>query len=398
MVLKEDKLNTAIQILFTKFIRGNCSDTEYELVIELIRDGNHEVEFDEALSSFASAAIEVPARAFLDLATQNAMFDRIDTTLNDRRIRSTRNPIRLWLKWSIAAALTIIAGSLYYLEQSNNRIPIVKSLAKIDAAPGINTALLTLSSGRQIVLNNSDNGIIALENGTRVIKSADGKIKYEALKNGSAELNKIETPRGGKYQVLLPDGSQVWLNASSYIRFPVSFAQAKERVIEFAGEGYFEIAKDKSHPFIVKFAGKSLKVLGTHFNINDYPNESLSKTTLLEGSIELQTSGQRRLLKPGQQAIIQKSTNNLAVQNIETETAIAWTKGIFKFEDTDLNTIMNQIERWYNVDVIYEEGVENLRFSGGTKMNNNLIEVLKVLELNGVHFRYENKKIIVSKQ
>jgi len=306
---------------------------------------------------------------------------------------------------SIAAASVIglvMIGSLYWLKNNSNKratIAIVKNEKNNpnkEIAPGTNKAILTLADGSTISLDDALNGNLAQQGNTKIIKF-NGKLAYhpsESLANKTV-FNKIATPRGGQYQVTLPDGSEVWLNASSSIRFPTTFT-GSQRVIELTGEAYFEVAKNAVMPFIVKMPQANVEVLGTHFNIMSYNEESVLKTTLLEGSVKFITGNSSNLLKPGQQSQLAAGGKVKIESGIDVDEVIAWKNGIFHFEHSDIGAVMRQLSRWYDVEVDYSNTPVNELFHADISRKNSLSKVLKALELTGkVHFQLEGKKIIV---
>jgi ferric-dicitrate binding protein FerR (iron transport regulator) len=207
-------------------------------------------------------------------------------------------------------------------------------------------------------------------------------------------FNTIETPKGGKFQIRLPDGSKVWLNAASSIRFPAKFAGSKRKV-ELRGEAYFEVAHDESKIFEVNARNQTVQVLGTHFNINAYEDEPSVNTTLLEGSVRISDvrTNVSQLLKPGEQSQLSEQIEIINLKN--TNEAVAWKDGYFQFDEADIKTVMRQIERWYDVSVVYEGNLPNYRFAGEIERNLSLLQVLKVLEKTNVHFRLEGREVIV---
>jgi ferric-dicitrate binding protein FerR (iron transport regulator) len=230
-----------------------------------------------------------------------------------------------------------------------------------------------------------------------VVKQSNGQLAYNTQNEKPTEVlyNTLTTPRGGQYQLVLPDGSKVWLNAASAISYPTAFT-GSERKVEIKGEAYFEIAKNTAMPFIVKVNDAQVQVLGTHFNINAYSDEDAIKTTLLEGAVKVTKDAASTLLKPGQQAILGRSSNEIRVQeNTDLDAVLAWKNGYFSFNQTDLATIMRQIARWYDVDIVYSDKVPERRFGGEIPRNTNAAEVLKMLEESKVHFRIEGRKVIV---
>ncbi|WP_345947630.1 FecR domain-containing protein [Mucilaginibacter sp. PAMB04274] len=283
--------------------------------------------------------------------------------------------------------------------------------------PGGNNAVLILANGTQIILNQASNGQIAHQAGIRISKQADGQLIYSVAGNftqaDSSELayNTLQTPRGGQYQINLPDGSKVWLNAASSLRFPLRF-NTKQRMVELSGEGYFEVAHvnapgGKRLPFTVKTIspvagqnGQLVEVLGTHFNVNAYDDESVVKTTLLEGSVRVrqlspnqQANASYAMLKPGEQSVL--SNGGFTVVPTDTEAAIAWKNGYFRFNDESLESIMRKVSKWYDIDVAYQnEALKKKLFAGVTTRFANVTELLKMLELTGeVKFKIEGRKI-----
>jgi ferric-dicitrate binding protein FerR (iron transport regulator) len=221
-------------------------------------------------------------------------------------------------------------------------------------------------------------------------------LSYNTLKNKSSEVlyNTISTPRGGQYELMLSDGSKVWLNAASSLRFSASFV-GKERKVELLGEAYFEVAKNAAMPFKVKVHGMEVEVLGTHFNINSYDNESMIRTTLLEGSVKINKNNSSSLLKPGQQAQMNKAGEIKIINNVDVEEAIAWKEGKFQFDKADIHDIMRQLARWYDVDVEYK-GTVSSHFGGTISRDVNLSQVLNMLHLTGeVNFQIQDKKVLV---
>lgn len=323
--------------------------------------------------------------------------------------QSTRPTAKNWIaryKWQAAAAILImsIAGSYLFFTQSTPPQSVTLSplpQPPVDASPGTNRALLTLADGSSIALDSISNGAIAQQGGTRIFKSSTGEVIYRASANASSSItyNTISTPRGGQYQLRLPDGSQVWLNAASSITFPTAFT-GDERAVKITGEAYFEIAKNPGKPFRVAFDDVHVEVLGTGFNINSYSDESSFKTTLLEGSVRIVKGEHRVLLNPGQQADV--FPNGAAAQritihkDIDVQQVIAWKNGMFQFENTSFEAIMRQLARWYDMEVNYN-GMPAKHFGGTISRNVNLSQILKMLELAGeVKFRIEGKKIIAT--
>jgi ferric-dicitrate binding protein FerR (iron transport regulator) len=272
----------------------------------------------------------------------------------------------------------------------------------VDIAPGSNKAILQLADSSSIVLNDTNTGMLAQQGNTKVLKLDNGQLTYNALPgHSSATLyNTVSTPRGGQYQVVLPDGSKVWLNAASSLRFPTAFA-GKERNVTLSGEAYFEIAHNKSMPFKVRVDELEVEVLGTHFNVMSYKNEAMTSTTLLEGAVRVSSlfatsdAGQGVVIRPGQQAGIRQHSSVFTVHEADIESVVAWKNGLFQFNGADMQTIMRQIERWFDVNVHYEGPIPEGHFSGTVGKNNSLLTVLRIFEESGLKFKIEGKELTV---
>ncbi|OQP48109.1 hypothetical protein A4H97_29900 [Niastella yeongjuensis] len=317
---------------------------------------------------------------------------------NKAPVRSMSGPSRFWIP---AAAMLIIAAGLYIWNNKKNTPGITvqqKSEAIVhDAAPGTYKAKLTLSDGSTIVLDSGGVGRLTQQGNTEVVNKNGGLAYAKGLgKAADAVYNTLTTAKGEIYRLQLSDGSKVWLNSASSVRYPVSFNGSARRV-EITGEVYFEVAHlDHNQSFIVMANGIEIRVLGTHFNINAYSDEAAIKTTLLEGRVQVTpTGGKPVTLLPGQQAAVTGKIAEL-IEHADTEQAIAWKNGYFQFNEADLKTVMKEFGRWYDMEIVYEGKIPQPVFSGKLSRNANASEVLKVLEQNGIRFRIEGKKIIVT--
>lgn len=298
--------------------------------------------------------------------------------------------------WWAAAAILLLVGlgaGLFFYNNKTVKPTVAAKPAIYDAKPGKDGAVLTLANGQQIVLDSLGNGLVAKENSADIILQ-NGKVLYkENDVAGSVVYNTMSTPRGRQFQLKLPDGTEVWLNASSSIRYPTVF-NGKDRRVEITGEAYFEVAKDKEHPFYVNFGKGEVRVLGTHFNVNAYADEPVVNTTLLEGKVLVSAGGQEANIAPGEQASF--GNGKLATKNdVDLDGVMAWKNGSFQFDRTSLEVAMRQLSRWYDIDIVYEQNVPDIKIWGEIKRDLNLSEVLKVLSKMGVHYRIEEKKLVI---
>jgi len=332
--------------------------------------------------------------------------------------------IRHW-RWAAAMIVLTLSVSAYFWYSHNFGIGLEgkKGLVSIanDVLPGGNKAKLILSNGSSVTLDSAKDGIISNYQGGNISKTQDGKLQYtkatsadtESHPNQGVAYNTLITPRGGQYFVELSDGSKVWLNAASSLRYPVKFSQ-KERTVELSGEAYFEIAAIHSAPspgseggkipFTVKLSHRlgeadetQINVLGTHFNVNAYDDELEVKATLLEGAVSVTRGDENITIKPGQQAQISPDKKISVIDGADTEEAVSWKNGITSFKDADIKNIMRKVSRWYNVDVVFEGEIPERTFHGGISRNSNLSDLLGVLKHYKINFELEsdNKKLIV---
>jgi transmembrane sensor len=307
-------------------------------------------------------------------------------------------PIFNWRRYAAAAAILLVMGLglLLVLRPVTNNKLIVK-VKQHDAMPGGNKAILTLANGAAILLDSAHNGIIAKQGNSIINKTQNGQVVYNtdnAVAGEDVQMNTVTTPRGGQYQVVLPDGTKVWLNAASSIKYPTAFT-GKQRRVEMYGEVYFEVAKNAAKPFIVKANRGEVEVLGTHFNIMDYNDESLMKTTLLEGSVKVTRNGSSKTIRPGEQALVNENNEIIVTSNIDVDEVIAWKNGLFQFTDSDIRTIMRQASRWYDVDVIYEGKIPEKQYTGRIARNVKASQLINMLKFTGLNARIDDDKIFI---
>ena len=312
----------------------------------------------------------------------------------------------LWYWGKVAAVVVLVAGGgaigwgMWQTHRQTMAPPhtLVHS-AHTSIVPGGNKAVLILAGGESITLDSVQQGTIAMQGKTKVLKVDSGLLSYQeqtAAATAASSFNTIKTPRGGQYQVVLSDGSKVWLNAASSLRFPTAFS-AKERRVTVQGEAYFEIAEDPNRPFIVSAGPMRVQVLGTRFNIMAYGNEPVMQTTLLDGAVKVDVGETDHRMIPGQQATVKRSGSGTVevTDGIDIQQTVAWTKGLFQFTDESIGAIMRQIARWYDVQIAYPKGVPEGHITGKIPRNTNLSDVLKIMKLSGVAFKIEGRAIIV---
>lgn len=324
-------------------------------------------------------------------------WNRYDRQTVWQKTTALRQPakVRRLYRWAAAAAaVLLIAVAGAYLLRTQSPVPPTVSQTVTDVAPGGNKAVLVLADGSQVTLDSAGNQVI--RQGSTSISQQAGQLHYDAADDASAvSYNTLRTPRGGQFRVTLPDGTGVWLNAESSLRFPTAF-RGKERLVEVSGEAYFEVAKNAALPFRVNVAGRAtIEVLGTDFNVNAYEDENAIAATLLSGAVKVGTGGRSALLKPGQQA--QVNTNVSVVNGVDIEKVMAWKNGVFNFKDAKLKEVMKQLSRWYDIEVEYRGNVPDTEFWGKMGRNLTLLQVLGGLEGSGIHFKLEDngKKLVV---
>jgi transmembrane sensor len=354
-------------------------------------------EFDAWYSRQVEKPFHVPGHlATSETDLKNSIYQHIqqETGLN----KPKRSGIMLWRRIAAAASVVLcLSVGGYYLLKDKTENPEVVAVEKQDFAPGSNKAILTLSNGKKILLDDAGKGKLGAEGNSVINKIGNGRVVYNddpSLNDNAANvLNTMATPRGGQYHLTLADGTDVWLNAASSITYPATFT-GKDREVEITGEVYFQVAHNAAKPFRVKSNGQAVEVLGTHFNINAYDNEPAIKTTLIEGSVAVTANNQKKFLKPGQQAML--SSNTLTTKSVDINEELAWKQGYFDFTDADIKTIMRQLSRWYDVDVEFVGPVTTENFTGRISRSRNISQVLKIVESSKyVRLTFEERRIMV---
>jgi len=386
------------------FADNKATEQEITEMLRLLRQKEGDKELDSLVKQLRQEPDSDSSRLQVD-------WESIWDTIHQSAVQPV-TPVRKmkWLHVAAASVILISVGVYVFnritLKRKAND-EVVKTVPSQDVSndiqPGGDKAILTLANGSQIILDSAADGIVAQQGHTEVMKLANGQLVYKEAGDQVNEVlyNTVVTPRGGQYRLILPDGSRIWLNAVSSIRFPTAFT-GKERTIEITGEAYFEIAKDPSRPFKVLVRPVSgngameIAVLGTHFNINAYQDEPAIKTTLLEGSVKVTNGTNHTVIKPGQQTQLNGNGVIKVIQDADVAEAVAWKDGRFEFNDTDLKTIMRQVMRWYDVDVEYQNNMPDRYFTADISRNKTLSGVLTILKLSDVGFKLEGKKLTVT--
>lgn len=371
--------------LLRKHQQQTLSDMEHEVLMSFVLDERHSSQVKAAMEQLL---YEDTDRDVFDEEVYRPMLEDI---LDGDRPTTKIAFLRHW-GWAAAVVFLLLGTGVYYWSQQKPRTEVT---LMSDIAPGTNKAVLTLADGSKVMLDSAGNQVV--QQGATAIRQQGSSLQYDSKGNGATvAYNTLSTPRGGQFQVVLPDGTKVWLNAASAIRYPTFFSGA-ERLVELTGEAYFEVTQSANMPFRVKInATNTIEVLGTSFNINAYTEESYIRTTLLEGAVRVSSGGKKVTLKPGEQA--QSSAKQPFVKVLEhadISKAIAWKNGLFNFQDVRLEEVMRQLSRWYDIEVVYEKGVPDLEFIGEIERSLPLSEVLKGLRMSGVNFRLEQGKRLV---
>jgi len=387
--------------LFKQLVEGNLAPDDAQILLNWL--GSKEMDSDAAgliieqlKQPILSEQINADIKANLERRLQMILASNRPAKAHVHILNKKR-----WLQY--AAVFILLIGSISIAYFTSHKQTLVRDMHSVaittDIIPGKNGALLTLADGKTMVIDSLENGVIADQNGSKILLR-NGQLVYTA--NNIQEANKvvyntIATPKGRQFQLTLCDGTKVWLDAASSLRYPTTFT-GKSRYVEITGEAYFEVAKNPDMPFHVKINDNAeIEVLGTHFNVNAYENEHSINTTLLEGAVRFYNGNERVVLKPGQQAQASTAIHSPVKinNNVDIDKVIAWKNGFFDFDNATLEEVMRQLERWYDIDVIYKNGIPPFQFIGKMQKNLNLSEVLHGLEVSGVHFKVEGRKVLV---
>ncbi|HUC82349.1 MAG TPA: FecR domain-containing protein [Flavisolibacter sp.] len=388
-----DKEAHRIAYLIAGYIRNTITEKEHDELDDWVNASDHNMQLFEELTDEDNLADNL---AWMDKVQSEQSFKQLQESGSFRKtpIRFKLNPM-----WVAAASVILLAGIAWLLFSPGKKPGDSNTIASADSTllqPGGNRATLTLANGSTIDITAAKNGLVGNEDGTDIIKTADGQLVYDGdtAINTTSAINMLTTPIGGQYQVKLPDGTAVWLNAATTLKYPARFS-ANERRVEVEGEAYFEVIKNDKQPFrVVLSDGAQVTVLGTHFNVMTYHNESAKEITLLEGSVSISKNDKTEKLLPGTQLRI--AGNTLTKKNgIDTGALTGWKSGLFVFHDAPIESIMRQIERWYGAKVVYQGKISQY-FNATILRTEPLPKLLRLLELNGyVRFKTENKTVYV---
>ncbi|MDP4284175.1 MAG: FecR family protein [Bacteroidota bacterium] len=396
--MNKSRLTYLFQAYFNKVATKDERDELMELLILAENDEHIKYLLSQSLLKFKSQRNQFTNDQAEEMITQILSKNR--TNEPDSVILSYKSSNSKWLRILAAASILFfgIAGIYFWLNSRKPKAEIVQfqKVSKKAIMPGGNKAVLTLSDGSSIILDSTQQGTLTKQGNVKVMKLNAATIAYNdgnKMKDQPIVYNTLSTPRGGKYQLVLPDGTKVWLNASSSIRFPTVF-EGKERNVTVTGETYFEVAKNPTMPFKIKTNDMEVQVFGTHFDIMAYDDENSINTTLLEGSLKVTRGSLSKMLVPGQQSIINK-TGDIKVTDASVDEVMAWKNGWFQFNAYDIGQVMRQISRWYNVDIVYEGRIPAGHYTGMVSRENDISQVLKIMEAGGVRFKIEGRKVIV---
>jgi len=403
-----------LEQMLQRYLRDELSRDEVREMLDYMTQ--HPAVTEELLEEDRSGAFleKLAHTPMLPESASKRMYERLFTEIkNTGQVQEEETTVitpirRLYYRWRWVAAIVIpvMIIAAYFWESGNKKSnqPIVQTSVIKDVAPGKNGAVLTLADGSHVELDSAGNQQIA-QQGNVQVTNKNGQLMYNSNHASTVEVafNTLRTPAARQYKLILPDGSKAWLNAGSSVRYPTAF-KGSSREVETTGEVYFEIAHDVSKPFRVKTGNIVIEDIGTAFNINAYVDEPFVKTTLVEGSIRLHAGSNNKVLRPGMQGAIKTGGSEITVNNVDVEEIIAWKEGLFNFNNLDMETVMRQIGRWYNMEIVYEGKKPEGHFSGVIDRNTNLAFILKSLELSGMRFKVETSteaaqmgKIIVLK-
>ena len=370
-----------LRYLLDSYAGGSCTQEEIQELHDLLKDDWADIRLSQ----------QAPG------VDWEKMYKELTVSIEGRPTPVRRLNNKWW--YAAAAVLVLAISTAVVVSLSNNSKAKPIAALQNDVAPGGNKAVLTLANGQRIILDSAHTGMLAQQGNAQIIKTDSGKLAYTTVRGKAVGIvyNTLATPRGGQFKLRLPDGTDVWLNSASSIRYPTAFTGG-ERQVEITGEAYFEVAADKAKPFRVKTGDMNVLVLGTHFNINAYADEGAAATTLLEGSVKVSSGTDKNaILKPGQQAIVASPGGQpiTVVNHADVDQVMAWKNGYFSFNQADLTTVLRQLERWYDIDVKYPDNMPVRHFKGELSRDLTLSQVISVLGEMDVKFKIEGRTLTV---
>lgn len=381
---------TRLEFLIRLYKAGNLTEDQHDEMLQKISLKENESLYKQFLKEewdqFHSSR-----DVFNDAQSDQMLLDIFNAPMPNqgklKKIASVR-----WASITIAASLLLFIGLAILFhspDKPKDRVTTLQkeTLSNVDLEPGGNHAVLTLADKTKIVLDNALNGELASQGNIIITKTHNGELVLQVLpsvENNSQlpVINSITTPLGGQYNIILPDGTRVWLNSATTLTFP-SYFKGNKRVVKLSGEGYFEVAKNKQMPFVVEADQSKIEVLGTHFNVEAYPDEKVNRTTLIEGIVKISAYGSSKVLKPGNLATVDASDGEIGVSQVNVEEAMAWKNGYFVFSDEDIHSIMKKLGRWYNFETRFEGNSINENFGATISRSKTLAEVLTIFEKTG---------------
>ncbi|NML21975.1 DUF4974 domain-containing protein [Pseudoflavitalea sp. G-6-1-2] len=385
-----------ISLLLKKMDEQTISEAELEELTAVL--GESDAAETLITSQLQSGSADTPLPSQQRQQQMMAEILSADRLPEDQTTATRGTLISLYKKIAVAAAILIIAGVSFWLMRkstsSKNTTDIV-SVQQHDKEPGTDIATLTLADGTVIPLDSATQGKIALQGKTAVTCLNRGELKYSSAgqSDTGTYFNTVRVPRGGTYVLVLADGTRVWLNAASSLKYPADFT-GNFREVELTGEGYFEVTENAAKPFMVQSGNLKIQVLGTSFNLNTYEEEAVAKASLIDGSVKVITGTGSAILKPGQQASISRSTQNISVGNFDTEEVIAWKNGFFQFNKID-ESYLRQLSRWYDVDLQFEAPVKSNEFNGRITRQTKLSSIVDAFNISGIPCRIEKNKLVI---
>lgn len=395
--------------LYSKFLAGTCSEEELQQLLDhFANEGEH-----SPLAADISAMLEddsIPEDPIFQRMLDKVLLQTdsyVDAMLHESNvtlypIQQTTVKTKIYrLKYYLAAAVLLIFMLASFLIWKQNllidTVPIRQTNTITKFAPGTDKAILTLADGQKVILEADKPDTVSLLGKSQVLNNHEG-LQIMASKSDNVAnnaINSLTTPNGTQYRIVLADGTKVWLNAGSSLKFPTAFS-GKNRQVELTGEAYFEVAHREKQPFKVALPDLNVEVLGTHFNVKAYPNDQNIETTLLEGAVKVNSGTNVLFLKPGQQSRYDKANGNLKRTIPEdTSTIVAWKNGLFSFENTEIKEVLKQLSRWYDIEVVFRGGVPNRRFSGGFERQTSLEQVTKILNESNINCKLQDNKLVI---